>query len=73
MYTFVFHYESGSKFPFRGVERVSFNHSNGLIELDGQQILSHNFRTDINYYLHSKDFTVSVSCNNLRFIEVVKD
>lgn len=73
MYTFIFIYENGQKFSFDSIERVSFHQAHGCVEIDGQQILSHNFRTNVDYYLHSENFTISVSCKDLRFIKVVKE
>lgn len=72
MYKFIFYCEDGGKYEFENIERVAYKSPNGIIQLNGNQILSHSFWLGYDYYLFSKTSTFTISGKNLRCIEATE-
>ena len=69
MYTFLFHSESGD-FVVKHVTHARHSSGGSILEVSGQELLSHCFPLTVDLYLFGSDFSQAVSSSSFSRVEV---
>lgn len=73
MYTVNFEYFDNSNCLCEGINKIKVHTQNGITDILGDDILNHDYKIYKEIYLFSDTRTYTVSCNNLKFIEIRKN
>lgn len=73
MYSFTFHYENDINRLFQHIVKAQYYLGSRLITVSGDELSSHCFPLKSGLHIFSESANYSVSGNQLRFIDIVKE
>jgi len=72
MYDVYFQYFDGTDYLCQNISKISVPGTNGYKEITGDEIMKQKYRIYKELYLYSEQSVYTVSCSNLKSIEVRK-
>lgn len=72
MFDVYFSYFDGNEYLCQNVKKITVPTVNGMKAVSGDEILNYCYRIHSEIYLHSDSVCYSISCQNLKAIEIRK-
>ena len=72
MFDILFEYFDGNDYICKDIKKIVIPTQSGNVIIQGDEILQHQFRIHSEIYLYSDSRCYTVSCSNLKALEVLK-